>query len=368
MRRREKEKRLLGLRIIIFFTIMIVTLVPLTVFNVFFTIQAKGYLNQYGTKDIENVRNEKIKSIQNFYEFIKLDVNVFSNVNAIKYLSTNDSNEFMDMGALKDVKYIENVYILDKNFNQLYTFRSNKFNDNLSPIIKEAKFSRQYFITDFYVKDEKGYQFIFYKIIKNGEVIGFTAFELNEMFFEDLLKNNDDIGIDIYNGNFTVVASTLESKVNGTKIDQYTKKMLNGDTNTEVSDGIRVSYSFIDLVDNALYVITSKNESQIYSPINNSIIYIFVFFVLCLVFAVVVGIKFTQYIENYIKKRILGDAYPKLQKIFSSVIPEIEDSIELISSSVTKLDELKVIKSNLLKEYTEIKDKEDKINEEIKNI
>ncbi|MBU3107950.1 permease [Clostridium gasigenes] len=365
---KNREKKILNLRIVTFLTVLIVTLLPLVTFNIFFVIQAKDYLNQYGTKDIESVRDEKIKSIKNFYEFIKLDINTFSNSRAMNYLNKNNSNESIDMSILKDVKYIENVYILDGNFNELYTFKSDKVNNDLSQIIKQTKFSRQYFVTDFYVKDEKGYQFIFYKIIKNGEVIGFTVFELNEMFFKDLLNNNKNIDVDIYNGNFTIVASTLKNKVNSTKIDQYTKKMLNGDTNTEKSDGVRVSYSFIDLEDNSLYISTSKNENEIYGPINNSIIYIFIFFVLCLVFAIVVAIKFTQYLENYIKKCILGDVSPKFHKIFNLIVPTVEDTIELINGSVAKLDELKEMQTKLLEEYTEIKDKEDKINEEIKNI
>lgn len=363
-----REKKALNLKIIIFLTILTVTLLPLVIFNVFFTIQAKGYLNQYGTKEIESLRNEKIKSIKNFYEVIKVDINNFSNIQAMNYLNENTSKDSIDMNVLKDVKYIENVYILDKNFNPLYTFKSDKLNDDLSQIMKQTKFSKQYFLTDFYVKDKKEYQFIFYKIIKNAEVIGFTAFELNGIFFEDLLNNNDDIDMDIYNGNFTIIASTLGNEVSSSKVNQYTKKMLNGDTNTEVSDGMRVSYSFIDLGDNSLYIMTSKNESQIYSPINNSLIYIFIFFVLSLVFAVVVAVKLTQYLENYIKKLILGGISPKYHEIFRLIVPGVEDTIELINNSVAKLDELKDIKAKLIGEYTELKDKEDKINEEIKNI
>ncbi|OOM77747.1 hypothetical protein CLPUN_21820 [Clostridium puniceum] len=365
---RRREKKTLKLRIIIFLTVLTATLLPLIAFNVFFTIQARNYLNESGTKEIERIRNEEVESVKNFYEFIKLDIDVFSNTKAMNYLNQSNSNESIDMSVLKDVKYIENVYVLDKAFNQLYTFKSDKFNNDLSQIIKQTKFSKQYFITDFYVKDEKGYQFIFYKIIKNGEVIGFSVFELNEMFFYDLLSSNTGIDVDIYNGDFTVVASTLENKVNSTKIDKYTKKMLSGDTDTEVSDETRVSYSFIDLEDNSLYIIASKNESQIYSPINNSIIYIFIFFVLCLVFAVVVAIKLIQYLENYIKNNIFKNLSPKFHKIFSLILPNVEETIELINNSVDRLDELKEMKTKLLGEYTEIKDKEDKINEEIKNI
>lgn len=363
-----REKKTLNLKIIIFLTVLAVTLLPLVIFNVFFTIQAKSYLNQYGTKDIENVRNEKIKSIKNLYEFIKNDVNKFSNIQAMNYLNRNISKDSIDMNVLKDTKYIENVYILDKNFNVSYTFKPDKFNDDLSQIIKQTKFSKQYFLTDFYVKDRQGYQFIFYKIVENGKVIGFTVFELNGIFFKDLLNNNDDISVDIYNGNFTIIASTFENEISSSKVNQYTKKMLNGDTNTEVSDGVRVSYSFIDLGDSSLYIMTSKNENQIYSPINNSLIYIFIFFVLSLVFAVVVAVKLTQYLENYIKKLILGGISPKYHEIFRIIIPEVDDTIELINSSVAKLDELKDIKAKLIGKYTELKDKEDKINEEIKNI
>lgn len=358
-------RKLLSLRIVIILVVSVVILLPLISINAFFIIQSQNYLNKYGTKEIENVRSEKIKTIKNFYEFMKLDISSFSNIQAVNYFDKDNSNSFIDMSILKNMKYIENVYILDKNFNPVYTYKTDKYNDNLSELIKQTKFTKTYYITDFYVKDEKGYQFIFNKVIKNGEVIGFSVFEFNRLFFDELLNNNNGINIDIYNGNFTIAASTFANNANSIKIDKYTKKMLNGDTNTEVSDGVRLSYSFVDLEDNALYIIVSKSEKQIYSPINNSIIYLFIFFMLSLVFTVVVAVRVVSYLERYIKSTVLGNVSPKLDEIFSVVLPEVEEAMELIDNSITKLDELKEIKTKLLKEYTEIKNKEDKINEEI---
>ena len=359
---------MLNLRKNISLAVIMVMLLPLILINVFFIIQSKNYLNQYGTKEIESVRSEKIQNIKMFYEFMKLDINSFSNIQAMNYFEKGNSSDFIDMSILKNVKYIENVYILDGNFNSLYTYRAEKANDNLSQVIKQAKFAKTYYISDFYVKDGKSYQFIFNKVIKNGEVIGFVAFEFNSIFFDELLNNNNGVNIDIYNGNFTIVASTFANNANSIKIDQYTKKMLSGDTNTEISDGIRLSYSFIDLEDNFLYIIASKNENLIYSPINDSIIYLFIFFMLSLVFTVVIAVKVIYYIEKNIKATLLRKVSPEFNEIFNEIVPEVEETMELIDNSVAKLDELKEMKSKLLKEYNEIKNKEDKINEKIKNI
>lgn len=365
---RKKRRRLLNLRRIVFLAVVIVILLPLISINAFFIIQSKNYLNQYGTKEIEGVRNEKIQNIKQFYEFMKLDINSFSNIQAMNYFEQDNSNKFIDMSILKNVKYLENVYILDQNFNPVYTYRTDEVNENLNQVIKQAKFTKQYYISDFYVKDGKGYQFIFNKVIKNGEVIGFAAFELNKVFFDELLNNNNDVNIDIYNGNFIIVASTFANSANSMKIDQYTKKMLNGDTKTEVSDGTRLSYSFVDLGDNSLYIIASKSEKLIFSPINNSLIYFFIFFMLSLAFTVVIAVRVVYYIEKNIKATLLDKITPELNGIFSEVVPEMKETLELINNSVEKLDELKEIKSKLLKDYNEIKNKEDKIDEEIRNI
>jgi len=256
------------IKVITFLLIIAVAMIPTLLITLIYGNAIKSYLNKAGTSYVERERDAKVKNIKAFYETMKLQLNSYSTIQGLGFIDNNTDGK-MNYEGIKSIQYIDNIYILNADFNLLNSLYPDKVNEHLITVLKEAKFSKHYYVSNFYMKDNKELQFVFAKIVENGEIKGYTAFEINNSFFEEFMESNSDLNVDIYNDNFTIIASTIENRVYTNKINEYTKRMLNGYTSTESVEGIKTSYTFIDLENTSLYMVVTKNESEIYAPFTN---------------------------------------------------------------------------------------------------
>jgi len=354
------------IKVITFLLIIAVAMIPTLLITLIYGNAIKSYLNKAGTSYVERERDAKVKNIKAFYETMKLQLNSYSTIQGLGFIDNNTDGK-MNYEGIKSIQYIDNIYILNADFNLLNSLYPDKVNEHLITVLKEAKFSKHYYVSNFYMKDNKEFQFVFFKLVENGEIKGYTAFEINNSFFEEFMESNSDLNVDIYNDNFTIIASTIENRVYTNKINEYTKRMLNGYTSTESVEGIKTSYTFIDLENTSLYMVVTKNESEIYAPFTNSIMYIFIIFLLCLVFSVVVAVRFIRFLGEQMKKEYFDSENQKIYEQNKLLIPRVENIIELLDISVTNLEEIKIAKDKLSTTYDQLKGEESGFNDNSKD-
>ena len=125
---------------------------------------------------------------------------------------------------------------------------------------------RTYTWSDFYVDDYVPKQYFISPISRTKDT--YALLQIGPAQLSETIGSDLPYHISLYNFEYKVVASDSQGEVGHPVINEITKKMLDGDTGTELSDGRMTAYGFSDTKGGALYVTAWLDESDIFREPN----------------------------------------------------------------------------------------------------
>ncbi|WP_145409867.1 ATP-binding protein [Paenibacillus xylanexedens] len=118
--------------------------------------------------------------------------------------------------------------------------------------------------SEFYMEDNMLYQYLISKISSELQSEVYVVLQIGSDQLSESIGKNLPYHVSLYNYEYKVVASNSQEKVGQAVINEITKKMLNGDTGIEMSDGRMTAYGFSDTNAGALYVTAWLDDSEIF--------------------------------------------------------------------------------------------------------
>ncbi|WP_145051694.1 ATP-binding protein [Paenibacillus xylanexedens] len=117
---------------------------------------------------------------------------------------------------------------------------------------------------EFYMEDSVPYQYLISKIPSKLRNEVYVVLQIGSAQLSESIDRNSPYHVSLYNYEYKVIASNSQEKVGQAVINEITKKMLDGDTGIEMSDGRMAAYGFSDTNAGALYVTAWLDESEVF--------------------------------------------------------------------------------------------------------
>lgn len=324
---------------------VIIALIPCIFFSGFFIWQVRKIIDSENTIFMEYFKNEQIRKIKGFYENLGVKLGNYAN-DLTPYLTGGSQNN-ININKNDKSNYIENIYIFDGSFNTVKVLQQNiqVSQDEAGISLKNIKFTMPSYVGSFFIKDNKAYQYYYYKILINGSLKGYVVFILNTNFFSNYLDNTtNNVNTEVLDGNFNILHSYEISKLFKTDINPLTKKMLDGNVGTEIWNGNKNFYGYINLNDSSLYLNVYEKQEDIYLKATSLQRYLVFITTIVIIEAFVLGWRYIGKLKLYLNNYSSSKEYFRKMKVFDNLqnyIDEIDDITEELLESNNKINKLK---------------------------
>lgn len=310
-----------------------VVIVIMAVFGSVVTSVFHVYRNSQNIKDSvfrEITQKKDLKS-----DAIKLKYDTM-----IEYLRSlgakpNDVDIFKE-GSGSLIKIIEGYANYNSNY-ELVTEKGSKINTVNAEKIRKAFFIDNTYISPFYKEDGVLFQDV---ILTVNNSASYVVYKINTGILSSVLDEKDGIQIEVLSGDYYVVYSTAKNQLFTTKINDLTKRMLDGKNGVETFDGVYNSYGFIELGTFELFVNAYVSEDRVASLVNkekvNSIFLVFFIGIISLVIAS----GFTKYRKKKISSLDINDI--KILKSFDDNIAEAILKVDEVSKALESLRDFRM--------------------------
>lgn len=318
------------------------------------------YINYIGQRNdnsklssdiLQILREEKTIQVKDFYK------NLEGN---LKNLSKNMDNLISFEFVTKD--YTDNILLLDKNYNVLYS--KNSIESNSVESLKNVSFTSPIYIDGFKAFEERAFQYIYYKT-SNNDKVSYIILELNNKFLKESFSNmNMDFDYEILGEDYKVISSKDKNILYKTKIDTISKDMLDGNTKVMDFQGKRYAYSFIDIGDNPLYISIYQDISLINSNQSGFIKTFYFSLIITFLLVLFIALKYFKMLQREVFTLPINQDYNKGCISTSSLKLQVKDSIEVLDKVIDDIQSINNNKEKLGELLYNLIEKESDLNEE----
>jgi len=238
------------LRLIIKYRVVIAvlaaTLIPTVLFLYSINSQLTGISSEAASERLEMLRTEKSRQIVSYYSFVKSYLEEFSR----GFHGGYELRSTVELERGEAELGITGLLLLDEEFRPIKA-RGAVVQESIERL-KGLIIGRDFHIDDFRVSDEGSTQTVFHRSMI-GNTKRYAIAEIDSSRISGILRN-EYADIDIYNKAFQIISSTREDREAKTDITALSKRILDGNTSTEVFGEEMVSYGVVDLGEAVLFI------------------------------------------------------------------------------------------------------------------
>lgn len=321
--------------------ILIICLLFINKYNSFMKNNKEKYIEIIKENSISKIKYSFEKSSDRLERLEEIFISKSSyqlEFNAGEYLTKEERISISAMPGL------ENVYFFNSNLDLLYKIFQNTENiESLREIIDKDIVQRLTFKN--VMLHNKYFNYAILKVQRDKVFYGHIVMIFNNGFF-DLDKNSGDAFIDIYDNNFNLIKTNSNKKLYSKEINDDTKSMLDGEYRTVINKSKALSYGFIDLNGDDVYVMTSLNSDR-YMKSDNLKLYIVISSIFSVIIIFLLGWKLIGFINIYIDNSIENKEYDDYT--LNKLKIDLEQNIKNIDNVIEDLTDFQILKQDLIK-------------------
>ncbi len=318
-KKEELELKESDIRFTTFSTIFLITLIPVLLLFWVLTADSSKELKIRDDSYISDFRDEKINSIGTEFsdsmELLELTSSKIIFDFLFKFEKTPKFDEINNISIINEI--FSALYLYDKNRTPISDLPDDPYFRIVTENLIECRFSEPKVVDFLSFPDNQSLLCIFQKHIFNGRVLGYSAILLNFSFLQSQLSIPEGLGIDIYNEEYQLTATSTNTQLGIVSINDLTRAMIDGYSDIMIFEEKVYSYGYINLGETSLYLTVYKNLDS-YGRQSLSGKFSLIFFLLILLFSVfLTAWKLYKEILKYGEKILVKKAYSKDIRFFN---------------------------------------------------